>query len=434
MNGTADTLSIYTIRLAPSETSASERFSQSWIAARRHYPLLGARVEESADREASFVIDEEALGQLHEDNFVFQDISSEREVDVTVELHLNNVRKLSQTILSKCIIMRRTDEPNMYHVLFQVAHLITDGMANYSLARMFFNTLASSSPFSVIPDLQSRLRAVPSQESIMPVYAMSRPRQRWRRAIAFALWQGYQRKMTGGHTIPNRITPETLWTPARSCAIHVRLPEHVSARISRTCRVNGITVGHAHPLLAQLAMSRVLHRRYARGEISQEDWERRLREPTHTGGPLNLRPFLAGRDGALNEEFNVCITNYATHVVPLLTTLSALYQLLLRDDAVHAWSLVRRSRRDRCSGFRRHSQPTAVLPPRKGCQATGLQLYAASPVPGDDSSTQSQPRCTRAGQLSPVEGDAGGQADRRIDRSLHVHDSQWRADLPEWRV
>lgn len=39
-------------------------------------------------------------------------------------------------------------------------------------------------------------------------------------------------------------------------------------------------------------MTRVLYRRYLRGEISKEEWEYRKRQRYQTAGPLNLRPYL----------------------------------------------------------------------------------------------------------------------------------------------
>jgi hypothetical protein len=314
MNGTADTITHYVIQTSPSLHMTRDRFAQTWTAARRHFPLLGASVEEKGS-DVQFLVEEATLGSLTNNNFDFRDISSDQEADDFVEGALNGPRILSPKTLSKCVIFRRTDEQHVFHVIFIIAHLITDGMANYSLVREFLNTLASEPATPrVMPDLVARLRMVPSQESLMPVSSMSVPRQRWRKAIAFALWQGYQRTMTGGHTIPNRITPDLFFKPAKSRHVHIRLPEAVSERISKTCRANDITVGHAHPILAQLGLSRVLHRRFARGELPKEEWERRLREPTHTGGPLNLRSFLSPdwvRAGGA-EEVNLCISFFFT--------------------------------------------------------------------------------------------------------------------------
>lgn len=39
-------------------------------------------------------------------------------------------------------------------------------------------------------------------------------------------------------------------------------------------------------------MTRVLYRRYLRGEISEDEWAYRKKQPHISGGPLNLRPYL----------------------------------------------------------------------------------------------------------------------------------------------
>ena len=58
------------------------------------------------------------------------------------------------------------------------------------------------------------------------------------------------------------------------------------------CRLHGITFGNAFLALAQVAMTRLLYRRYLRGEISEEEWEYRRRQPQIGGGPLNIRSHL----------------------------------------------------------------------------------------------------------------------------------------------
>ena len=58
------------------------------------------------------------------------------------------------------------------------------------------------------------------------------------------------------------------------------------------CRLHDITFGNACLALAQVAMTRVLYRRYLRGEISEEEWGYRKRQPHISGGPINFRPFL----------------------------------------------------------------------------------------------------------------------------------------------
>lgn len=58
------------------------------------------------------------------------------------------------------------------------------------------------------------------------------------------------------------------------------------------CRLHGLTFGNAYFALGQVAMTRVLYRRYLRGDISEEEWDYRKKQPHLIGGPLNLRSYL----------------------------------------------------------------------------------------------------------------------------------------------
>ena len=65
-----------------------------------------------------------------------------------------------------------------------------------------------------------------------------------------------------------------------------------SAIVVANCRRHKITFGNALLALTQVAMTRILYRRFLRGDISASEWEYRQRQPMHVGGPLNLRPHL----------------------------------------------------------------------------------------------------------------------------------------------
>lgn len=78
--------------------------------------------------------------------------------------------------------------------------------------------------------------------------------------------------------------------------------------IFHNCRRNRITFGQALPVIAQVALARLLCRRYLRGEIGEEEWNYRRREPMLTGGPLNLRPFLDQNWYKNGGASNVCVS------------------------------------------------------------------------------------------------------------------------------
>jgi hypothetical protein len=91
--------------------------------------------------------------------------------------------------------------------------------------------------------------------------------------------------------------------------------------ILANCRQYGITLTCAYYALSQVALSRVLCRRYLRGEISEEEWAYRKREPMFFNGPINLRPY---EDGTWFEEggsgevgINVSFWQYILPFMPL---------------------------------------------------------------------------------------------------------------------
>lgn len=67
-------------------------------------------------------------------------------------------------------------------------------------------------------------------------------------------------------------------------------------------------------------MTRVLYRRYLRGEISEEEWAYRKRQPHISGGPLNLRPYLDKTwfDGGGGGEFMLAI-GFFFYQLPFMT-------------------------------------------------------------------------------------------------------------------
>jgi hypothetical protein len=101
--------------------------------------------------------------------------------------------------------------------------------------------------------------------------------------------------MQGGHTLPCRLTHATPRTTARSRIALAFLSQEQTSAVMTNCRLNNTTFGNAFLPLAQVAMTRVLYRRYLRGEIGEEEWEYRKKQPHISGGLLNLRPYLDQR-------------------------------------------------------------------------------------------------------------------------------------------
>jgi hypothetical protein len=295
-NGTADCAQHLTIAVGREDDRAlpsSSDFQDIWLYMKRRFPLLGAQVREDPDGQlVEFVVSESALSQLKDEEYGFVRASTSETVHAYIEDAMNGPRKLSDDMLSSFFIVQRDDVPGTFHLVFCAAHTVTDGMANVNIARTFLEAL-SSRTLPDVPDLVERLAMAVSSESLSPTLAFNPARKRWRNAVAKVLWDKSQARMRGGHGLPNHITPKIFLTPALSRRIDLSLPSGVSQQIVQTCRAHSVTFGQAFPVLAQVALSRVLHRRYLRGEITEEDWQHRLRQPTHTGGPLNLRPLLS---------------------------------------------------------------------------------------------------------------------------------------------
>lgn len=128
-------------------------------------------------------------------------------------------------------------------------------------------------------------------------------------------------KFKGGHALPRIITPETYRTPARRGRVLREFSVRTSSIILDNCRKYKLTFGTAMTVLGQIAMARILYRRYLRGEISKEEWENRKIEPVHSGGPMSLRPYMdrgwqASGGGA---EVFVCIA-YFRCTLPFMPT------------------------------------------------------------------------------------------------------------------
>ena len=115
-------------------------------------------------------------------------------------------------------------------------------------------------------------------------------------------------------------TPYRVPLPKRLTAIFT---EEESTLIITNCRKHGITFGTALPILGQLGSSRLLHRRYIRGEIEKDEWEWRRTQPCNTRGPVNYRPYL-DKDWYANGGSEVVALgiNYFFHTHPFMPAVS----------------------------------------------------------------------------------------------------------------
>ena len=114
------------------------------------------------------------------------------------------------------------------------------------------------------------------------------------------------------------------------------LTDTQTATVIANCRLHGVTFGNAYLALAQVAMTRVLYRRYLRGEISEEEWAYRKRQPHISGGPLNLRRYLDKTwfENGGGGEFVLCASLFI-YRLPFMTLGAAAeqHQGILSDGA-----------------------------------------------------------------------------------------------------
>ncbi|KAF9464774.1 hypothetical protein BDZ94DRAFT_1255858 [Collybia nuda] len=323
-NGTADIIQHTIVAIEDPRLVGVHNVTRTWIALKRQFPMLGSYISDNRRGKdgVTFVVEEDRLGVCSPDEIKFQVISSLQEAQGFVNKVVNGKRSLSNALLARLFILTRTDDKSHVHVLIHIAHCITDGMANTSLLKHFLDILSSpSSHQSWI--IEERLALAMASEDLVPKIN-NKARQRWYRAIGCILASLRTEQITGGHTLPRRITRQTLHTPARSATIMTSFSTRDSAFIMHHCRKYGITFGNALPVLSQVALTRVLCRLFVSGHISDSEWEYRKREPMTTGGPLNLRPYLNqewfGRGGFENVSLAI---SFFFHTLPFMPLGSA---------------------------------------------------------------------------------------------------------------
>ncbi|KAF8077876.1 hypothetical protein FPV67DRAFT_17561 [Lyophyllum atratum] len=309
-NGTADTLQHAVVEILDplnQNIFGIENVTRAWQALKQQFPLLGSCLEEQGDGDqAVFVVAEDRLESCGPGEISFQSVQSLGAAQEFADGVVNGERLLSDNLLARIVILHRTDQISHVHLVIHVAHCITDGMANATLLRSFLDII-SSPHIGTRWDIEQRLAlALPSTEMV-PDVKLNRARYRWHRAIGQTLSAVRLSKITGGHTLPRKFTHLTPYTPARSGHITYSFSPEKSARIIQNCRANGLTFGNTFPVLGQVALTRVLCRRYIRGDMDSEEWEYRKREPMVTGGPLSLRPYLDREWFQNGGSSNICL-------------------------------------------------------------------------------------------------------------------------------
>ncbi|KIK08290.1 hypothetical protein K443DRAFT_672778 [Laccaria amethystina LaAM-08-1] len=293
----------------------------AWLTLKQQFPLLGARLEEREEgKEVFFVVDQAQLVRSRPEEIEYRTVSSGEQAQAIVDKVVIE-QCLSNDLPAKVLFLPRIDQPNIFHIVVIVAHCITDGTANTTIIRTFLDYLCSASSRNTTWPLEQRLALSVASEEVDPNRHLSPAKKRWRRAIGYTIAALRASKISGGHTLPRKVSPVTRYTPARSSRIDYSFSKELSNLILQTCHRNHITFGSAYPVIAQVALTRVLCRRYIRGDISQMEWQFRRREPMVTGGPLSLRPFLDQewfkQGGASNVSLAISFFDYTLPFMPL---------------------------------------------------------------------------------------------------------------------
>ncbi|KIJ65776.1 hypothetical protein HYDPIDRAFT_27009 [Hydnomerulius pinastri MD-312] len=322
LNSTADTVMHIHLRATrPSDVDiySAENVRRAWSSVRQRFPLLAAEVQEQ-DSGLHFVLHEERVKSLREGDVTFGSANSFHDAERFVQGILDGPRPLSSKLLTRAYVLRRTDRPDHFHVVVIVAHCITDGCSTSTVLRTFFQTLASPYDPSPLP-IEARLSMYHPLETRIRLDVLPPVKRRWRKALGHAMHTVINSRFRGGHTLPGNFTAATPTTPAKSRLQVISFSREVSALILSNCRSHNITLNSAYYALSQVALARVLCRRYLRGEISEEEWEYRKREPMHFNGPLNLRPYQDQdwfeKGGSGDVGLNISFFQYILPFMPL---------------------------------------------------------------------------------------------------------------------
>lgn len=319
LNDAADTL--MHIHLRTTQTNDQDIHSESnvlrsWASVKRRFPLIAAEVEEH-EFGPRFVIREETVMNLRPDDVTFMEVNSFHHVECLVKDMMDGPRCLSSQLLARAYILRRTDKSDHFHVLIVLAHCITDAAGTSTVLRTFLDTLSSRIEPPYIP-LGERVHAYQALESNLGSKDLPLVKRRWIRALGYAISVARMSRFKGGHTLPGDFRKSTPHTSAKNRNQVSIFSRAVSSTILTNCRRHGITMNSAYYALSQVALARVLCRQYLRGQISEEEWEYRKRQPMYVLGPLNLRPYQDNETGGSGDVgLGVGIAPYVLPFMPL---------------------------------------------------------------------------------------------------------------------
>lgn len=162
-----------------------DNISKTWTSMKQQFPLLAARIEPRGS-EAFFVVDEDRLNSTPSTEVIFRTVASSEDATAFINDLINAPRHLSNDKVALLFILSETDRPDFYHVVFHVAHCITDGVGNLSFLRIFLDQLSSTN-LAPVWDIKRQLALSVSSEELIPQKHISMARRRWHQAIGKVL-------------------------------------------------------------------------------------------------------------------------------------------------------------------------------------------------------------------------------------------------------
>jgi hypothetical protein len=198
--GTADGIQHCIVDVLPDVDSfCQENVERAWVLLKRRFPLLGARSylpNEDPTQNAYMVISEAHLSEVNAGELTFLDIASVEEANDMLHKMMNGPRTLSRNMQACAHILKRTDTPNVYHLMLQSSHLVTDATANTTFLRNFLDLISAGGRYSYVPSLEERLTPAIPWENLRSERDYNHPRTRWRRVIGMVLTEVQASKMT----------------------------------------------------------------------------------------------------------------------------------------------------------------------------------------------------------------------------------------------
>ena len=174
---------------------------RAWMDTKERHPLMAAEIVEHSDTDIQFLVREERISSISQDEVEIQTVESLDGIPEIIEVLVNGPRHLRSNMLASVLIVSVPGSPNVsehdqedyshFRLLFSVAHTIIDGMASWMVVATFLDALTRFSepahPTRTIPD---SLGMVPAVDTLLVDHSASVARQRWRRAIAFTILMG----------------------------------------------------------------------------------------------------------------------------------------------------------------------------------------------------------------------------------------------------